>query len=64
MGLDCRLGQCHLRGKLSAGIAAHLVISTKTVVYHVSTALAKLGVRTRQPAAEAMLAATASPPPR
>ncbi|MGP7997735.1 MAG: LuxR C-terminal-related transcriptional regulator [Streptosporangiaceae bacterium] len=53
-----------MRGKLSAGIAAHLVISTKTVVYHVSTALAKLGVRTRQPAAEAMLAATASPPPR
>lgn len=42
-------------GRTNAEIAAHLVISTKTVDHHVSAVLAKLGVRTRQAAAEAAM---------
>ena len=42
-------------GRTNAEIAAHLVISAKTVDHHVSAVLAKLGVRTRQAAAEAAM---------
>jgi DNA-binding NarL/FixJ family response regulator len=50
-------------GRTNAETAAHLVISAKTVDHHVSAVLAKLGVRTRQAAAEAaMLAAPGSAP--
>ena len=48
-------------GRTNAEIAAHLVISDRTVGHHVSAVLAKLGVRTRHAAA---MLATASPPPR
>jgi len=46
-------------GYTNADIAAHLVISTKTVDHHVSAVLAKLGVRTRH--AARMLATTSAP---
>ena len=42
-------------GRTNAEIAAHLVISPKTVDHHVSAVLAKLGVRTRRAAAEAAM---------
>ena len=51
-------------GRTNAEIAAHLVISPKTVDHHVSAVLAKLGVRTRQAAAEAAMPAPPGPPPR
>ena len=51
-------------GRTNAEIAAHLVISPKTVDHHVSAVLAKLGVRTRQAAAEAAMAAPPGPPSR
>ena len=51
-------------GRTNAEIAAHLVISAKTVDHHVSAILAKLGVPTRRAAAEAAARAGVSPAPR